>query len=162
LNLLCWIPFQGTFPVTKPGAIDFFWLISIRDNLFYVKQVYIYVRNTRKNNQGKQMKEMTVSEGIVLTAIWRLKEHAYGISVRKKVVEVTGREIAYGTLYNILDQLVRKGYVSKRLGQPVAKRGGRSKIYYRLTKAGVQALQDAHKLQKKIWEGLPELTGEEG
>lgn len=108
------------------------------------------------------MKEMTVSEELVLTAIWRLKENAYGISVRRKVVEVTGRDMAYGTLYNILDQLVRKGYVSKRLGQPVAKRGGRSKIYYRLTETGVLALQDAHKLQKKIWEGLPELTGEEG
>ena len=108
------------------------------------------------------MKEMTVSEEIVLTAIWRLKDDAYGISVRKKVVEVTGKEMAYGTLYNILDQLVRKGYVSKRLGSPVAKQGGRSKIYYHLTEKGVIALQQAHKLQKMIWKGLSELTGEEG
>ena len=103
---------------------------------------------------------MTVSEEIVLTAIWRLKEDAYGISIRNKVVEVTGKEMIYGTLYNILDQLVRKGYVRKRQGMPVAKRGGRSKIYYRLTETGVQALQAARQLQKRIWDGLPELTGE--
>lgn len=108
------------------------------------------------------MKELTVSEEIILTAIWRLKDNAYGVTIRKKVEEVTGREMIYGTLYNILGQLVRKGYVKKSRGMPTSERGGRSKMYYRLSPAGIQALQEARELQKLIWEGLPDLAAGKG
>lgn len=104
------------------------------------------------------MKELTISEEIILTAIWRLKDNAYGVTIRKKVEEVTRRDIIYGTLYNILAQLVRKGYVKKSRGTPTSERGGRSKIYYQLTSAGIKALQEARELQKLIWERLPDLT----
>ena len=104
------------------------------------------------------MKELTISEEIILTAIWRLKDNAYGVTIRKKVEEVTRRDMIYGTLYNILAQLVRKGYVKKSRGMPTSERGGRSKMYYQLTSAGIKALQEAHELQKLIWEGLPDLA----
>jgi len=104
------------------------------------------------------MKELTVQEEIILTTIWRLKDNAYGVTIRKKVVEVTKRDIIYGTLYNTLAQLVRKGYVEKSRGMPTAERGGRSKIYYKVTQTGIEALEEAHKLQKLIWDGLPELA----
>ncbi len=104
------------------------------------------------------MKELTVSEEIILTAIWRLEDNAYGVTIRKKVEEVTRRDIIYGTLYNILAQLVRKGYVNKSRGMPTSERGGRSKMYYQLTSTGISALQEARELQKLIWEGLPDLS----
>jgi PadR family transcriptional regulator PadR len=104
------------------------------------------------------MKELTISEEIILTAICRLKDDAYGVTIRKKVEEVTGRDMIYGTLYNILAQLVRKGYVKKSRGIPTAERGGRSKMYYQLTPAGIMALQEARELQKLIWEGLSDLS----
>ncbi|MCP4724529.1 MAG: PadR family transcriptional regulator [bacterium] len=106
------------------------------------------------------MRELTIPEQTLLLAIWRLKDEAYGVSIRKKVEEVTKKDIIYGTLYNLLDQLVRKGYVLKSRGEPTAERGGRSKIYYRLTEEGVNALEAARDLQKSLWEGIPEaLTG---
>jgi DNA-binding PadR family transcriptional regulator len=108
------------------------------------------------------MKELTVAEEIILTAILRLEDSAYGVAIRKKVAEVTQKEFIYGTLYNLLDQLVRKGFVSKNRGTPTPERGGRSKIYYALTPSGVEALQDAHSLHKKIWEGLPDLAVDKG
>jgi DNA-binding PadR family transcriptional regulator len=104
------------------------------------------------------MKELTISEEIILTAIWRLKDNAYGVTIRKKVEEVTRREMIYGTLYNILAQLVRKGYVNKSRGMPTSERGGRSKMYYQLTSSGIRALQEARELHKLIWEGLPDLA----
>ena len=103
------------------------------------------------------MKTLTIPEEILLTAILRLKDNAYGVSIRKKISEVTDQEIAYGTLYNILAQLDRKGYVSKSRSAPTSERGGRSKIYYRLTASGLKALQEARLLQKKIWNNMPEL-----
>ncbi|MFA9453634.1 MAG: PadR family transcriptional regulator [Candidatus Aminicenantaceae bacterium] len=108
------------------------------------------------------MKELTVAEEIILTAILRLEDNAYGVAIRKKVAEVTQKEFIYGTLYNLLDQLVRKGYVSKNRGAPTPERGGRSKIYYALTPSGVEALQGARSLHKKIWEGLPDLAVDKG
>jgi DNA-binding PadR family transcriptional regulator len=108
------------------------------------------------------MKVLTIAEEIILTAVLRLGDNAYGVAIRKKVAEVTQKELIYGTLYNLLDQLVRKGYVDKNRGSPTPERGGRSKIYYRLTPSGVEALQHARRLHKKIWEGLPDLAADKG
>ncbi|MCJ7581594.1 MAG: PadR family transcriptional regulator [Candidatus Aminicenantes bacterium] len=106
------------------------------------------------------MKPLTVPEEILLTAILRLEDNAYGVTIRKKIAQVTGQDIGYGTLYNILAQLVRKGYVSKSRSAPTSERGGRSKIFYRLTASGLKALLDARLLQKKIWKNFPDLVPE--
>lgn len=104
------------------------------------------------------MKELTLAEGILLTAIWKLKDNAYGVTIRKKVAGVTKKNVIYGTLYNSLDQLLRKGYVTKTRSKPVAERGGRSKMFYTLTPSGIKALQNARELQKRIWDGIPEFS----
>ena len=107
------------------------------------------------------MRALTIPEEILLTSILRLQDDAYGVSIRKKIEEVTGQDIAYGTLYNILAQLVRKGYVIKSRGKPTSERGGRSKMYYSLTASGIKSLQDARNLQKMIWNNLPEISKSE-
>jgi PadR family transcriptional regulator PadR len=106
------------------------------------------------------MKEITVLEEIILTTIFRLNEEAYGVSIRRKVSEITKKDIIYGTLYNTLDQLLRKGYVRKKLGKPTPQRGGRSKIYYTLTAKGLKALLYSRELHQRIWAGIPELTAD--
>ncbi len=100
------------------------------------------------------MKQITILEEIVLTAILRLKDDAYGVAIRKKVAELIDQDLIYGTLYNTLDQLFRKGYVKKIRGEPTPERGGRSKIYYWLTLQGLKALQESRELHQKLWEGL--------
>lgn len=104
------------------------------------------------------MRELTISEEMVLTTIWRLRNNAYGVTIRTKINDVIQRDMAYGTLYNLLAQLVRKGYVVKNQGLPTAERGGRSKIYYSLSEKGLLALKEAHKLQQLIWNDLPDLA----
>lgn len=103
-------------------------------------------------------KLLTVPEEIMLTTIWRLDDDAYGVTIRKKISELTQRDIAYGTLYNILAQLHRKGYVDKSRSAPTSQRGGRSKIYYRLTPKGIISLRESRELHQKIWVNLPELV----
>ena len=100
------------------------------------------------------MKLLTMMEQILLITILKLADEAYGVQIRKQVEEVTGKDVKYGTLYNSLDQLVRKGYVTSRAGEPTAVRGGRRKIYYSITPIGRDALQTAHDLQKNLWEGV--------
>ncbi|MDH4270444.1 MAG: helix-turn-helix transcriptional regulator [Candidatus Aminicenantes bacterium] len=104
------------------------------------------------------MKELSVLEEIILTAVLRLEDDAYGVTVRRKAAAVTGKDILYGTLYNTLDQLVRKGLLSKTQGRPSAERGGRSKMYYRPTARGLCSLREARALHKQIWKGLPRLS----
>lgn len=80
-------------------------------------------------------------EEVYLLSILELKDNAYGVSIKKKVSEKTGKELSYGGLYFSLGQLVKKGYVEKKAGEPTSKRGGRRKYYYTLTKEGKSSLQ---------------------
>jgi DNA-binding PadR family transcriptional regulator len=97
------------------------------------------------------MKDLTLYESIILMAILRLKDNAYGVTIREKIEEIAERTISYGTLYSYLDQIHRKDYVSKSVGSPSPERGGRRKIFYKLTPEGMKALRAAYKLQKIIW-----------
>ena len=104
------------------------------------------------------MKNLTLSEIIYLIAIWRLEDNAYGVTIRKQIAQMTGKNHTYGTLYSALDQLYKKGYVVKSAGPPTPERGGRSKIFYMLTQDGLKALKVSRELQKAIWKGIPEFT----
>ena len=101
------------------------------------------------------MKDLTLYESIILLAILSLKDNAYGVTIREKIESIAQRSISYGTLYSYLDQVHRKGYVSKSMGKPSPERGGRRKIYYTLTHDGEEALKAAYKLQKVIWAEMP-------
>lgn len=107
------------------------------------------------------MKTLTLDESIFLTAILILEKEAYGVAIRRKVLEIAGKAVSYGTLYSHLDQLFRKGYVAKSFGRPTAERGGRSKIYYRVLPEGLEALKTTVALQKSIWKAAPKVVREE-
>ncbi len=102
------------------------------------------------------MKKLTINEEIFLIAIWHLQNNAYGVQIRKRIQELTGEELAFGTLYNTLDYLVRKGYVNTRRGKPTAQRGGHNKVYYQTTHEGEQALKRARALRERLWKGIPQ------
>jgi DNA-binding PadR family transcriptional regulator len=103
------------------------------------------------------MKDLTPLEQMILGAIWSLGEDAYGVSIKKRVVDLSGRDLMYGTLYNALGQLVRKEFVEKSKGEPTPERGGRGKIYYRLTSLGLRAFREAYEIQLSFWGRLAEL-----
>jgi len=104
------------------------------------------------------MKDLTLYESIFLLAIWRLDNNAYGVALKKYVSEVTQKSISYGALYSYLSQLFKKGYVTKAIGDPTPERGGRRKIYYKLSPEGKKALKAARKLQSVIWADIPEFA----
>ena len=104
------------------------------------------------------MKYLTRQEEIFLLAIWRLEEDAYGVRIRKQVEQMTSKKLSYGALYFTLDQIYKKGYVSRTQGDPTPVRGGCAKIYYHLTNEGRAALKQAHELQQSIWDGVSVLS----
>jgi len=104
-----------------------------------------------------RMKVLSRSDEILLLAILRLKENAYGVTIIKEVKERTGKKLTFGSLWVSLDILHKRGLVVKRMADPTPERGGRSKIYYSLTPQGVRALQDVREFQKSLWQGVPTL-----
>ena len=123
---------------------------------FYVIHVLlIYVIYIKRNFA---MKELTVLEQIILSAILNLKDDAYGVSVRQRVKKLMRKNINYGTLYNALEQLLRKGYVTKTQGEPTRERIGRPRIFYTLTHSGKKALLEAYELHRTIWDSIPDFV----
>lgn len=104
------------------------------------------------------MADLTKHEEILLISILHLKQNAYGVYIRRHIKETTGKQWNYGTLYRMLDQLVKKGLLERKEGEPMPEKGGRRKNYYSLTKDGVEALQSAYSLNKALWGGKTEMA----
>ena len=106
------------------------------------------------------MNIITRLEEAILIAIWRLKNDAYGVTINKQVSKSLKKKYSMGALYFALDQLLRKGYVSKSTKQFYHEKGGRSRTYYSLTDDGKKALQEVKAYQKSLWKGIPEIAFE--
>jgi DNA-binding PadR family transcriptional regulator len=103
------------------------------------------------------MELLTKLEEMVLIAVLRLRDKAYGISVYKHIVELTGNEVSVSSVYFPLERLVRKGYLQTAMGEPTSKRGDMSKRFYRLTQAGIKALQENRCLHETAWKGVSDI-----
>jgi len=123
-------------------------------NHFIGITVYINIGITDK--EEIKMKELTKLEELIMMAIWRLKDDAYGVKIKNKVKEIAAKEYFYNTLYTTFDQLTRKGYITKHFGDPSAVRGGKRKVYFHITKEGRSALENAFKRHRRIWAGINE------
>ena len=108
------------------------------------------------------MKILSRSEEIVLLAIWKLQDNAYGITIRERVNETTEQNWSIGAIYAPLHRLEKKGFVRTIEGEPVAERGGRRKIYYTVTDDGKRAMAKAKEIHESIWNDAPELSLERG
>ena len=108
---------------------------------------------------------LTRNEELILIAIWKLGGEVHGVSVREKFIELSRKNIVYGTLYNLLDYLIRKGYVTSKKGEPTPERGGKSKTIYSITLSGQLALQETKIFNDSVWENMPDfdlgITGKE-
>ena len=93
-------------------------------------------------------------EQVVLLAVMRLTDGAYGVTVRREIENVTGRELSIGAAYATLVRLESKGFVTSYEGEPAAERGGRAKRYFRVTVDGKSALRSSHDAIQKMRAGL--------
>jgi DNA-binding PadR family transcriptional regulator len=94
-------------------------------------------------------------EEIILLSIWRLQDDAYGITILEEVVKATGKTWLTGSIYASLSRLLKHGLVVSVEGEPTAERGGRRKIYYKLTPEGQRALIAIRRVNSMIWTDLP-------
>ena len=93
-------------------------------------------------------------EHLLLLAILRLDERAYGASIRQELLDQADKDVAVGAIYTGLDRLEHKGFVKSWIGEPTAERGGRAKKFYRLTADGKRALNDTNRVLRRLSAGL--------
>jgi DNA-binding PadR family transcriptional regulator len=91
------------------------------------------------------------AEEIVLIAIFKLKDNAYGVTIREQVYEDIGHHWAFGIIYRTLKKMKAKGYVERITGEPIAERGGKSRYFYYLTDEGRQALSEIRRINQFLW-----------
>jgi PadR family transcriptional regulator, regulatory protein PadR len=98
-------------------------------------------------------------EQLVLLAVLRLGDAAYGVPIREEIERRAGRSVTIGALYATLDRLEAKGYLRSWFADPTPTRGGRSKRYFQLLPAGEEALVNYKAMLDRMWRGV-RLKGE--
>lgn len=93
-------------------------------------------------------------EQIVLLAVLRLGDNAYGMTVRREIEQRTGRKISIGAVYATLDRLHSKDYVKSFTGDPTPERGGRAKRFFQIKAAGRRALEQSQQAVRQMTDGL--------
>ena len=93
-------------------------------------------------------------EHIVVLALLRLEDRAYGVTVRREIEFRTQREVSIGAVYATLDRLETKGYVKSHHGDPTPERGGRSKRFFRVTAKGMAAVNRTQRALQSMVKGL--------
>jgi DNA-binding PadR family transcriptional regulator len=100
-------------------------------------------------------------EQMVLLAVLRLKDDAYGMSIQDELEATANRTVTHGALYITLERLIKKGCLTTRMGAPTRERGGRAKRYVRVTATGRAALRASGRALRDLWNDHLSLLEEE-
>ncbi len=99
-------------------------------------------------------------ERMIMLAIVRLGDDAYGASILDELERRTGRDTKAGAVYVVLKRLEVKGFVASRAGTRTPERGGRPKRYVRVLPEGLAHLREADADWRRMTDGLGSLLGE--
>jgi DNA-binding PadR family transcriptional regulator len=100
---------------------------------------------------------LTDLELMLLAAILRIGDEAYGVEIAREVEETGGRRVLLGAAYAALNRLERNGLVSSRIGSPTDVRGGRAKRFFKVTPRGVEAARNTQQALVALWRGVAQL-----
>jgi DNA-binding PadR family transcriptional regulator len=98
------------------------------------------------------------SEELVLLAVLQLGDNAYGVSIRRYLMEQTGQKFSFASVYEPLDRLTAQGFLKSVDQAASSERGGRRKRCFRITKKGLAALAEIQEINAALWRGVPELA----
>jgi DNA-binding PadR family transcriptional regulator len=96
-------------------------------------------------------------ELVILLAVTRLGDDAYGLAIREDVSNRTGHDYSVGAIYTTLERLAEKGLVSTRMSDPLPVRGGRARRHFKVTAAGQRALRQAERVATSVWTNIGQL-----
>lgn len=102
------------------------------------------------------MKLLSRSEEMILLTVRKLEKEAYCVPIREHLMKVTRKKWSFGSIYDPLDRLEKRGFLESFTSEPVRERGGRSKRIYSVTEIGKEAMKEMRSIQDMLWETVPE------
>jgi len=102
------------------------------------------------------MKWLSRKEEFLLLTILKLRDNAYSVTIRRHMAEATGKYLSIGAIYDVLDRLASKKLVMVRTGAPLAKRGGKARRYYGVSRKGHEALEEVRTIHSHMWADFSE------
>ncbi len=102
---------------------------------------------------------LTDFELMILLAVLRVGEEAYGAAIAREIEDIGGRNVMLGALYAALDRMERNDLVVSTFGDPTPQRGGRAKRLFRVTPRGLRAVKETQRALVALWSGVPALKG---
>ena len=100
---------------------------------------------------------LTKLEDQVLMTVWKFKGEGYGINIFQHLNEINDKRVTLGVIYDVLERLVKNGYVQTATGEPTPIRGGMRKRYYKITDVGIKELIKSKEINDKIMNGFSDL-----
>ena len=100
------------------------------------------------------MRTVSEFEQIVLLAVARLDQEAYGMAVSQEIEARTGKSVSLAAVYASLARMEADGLVTAWTSAPTAQRGGRAKKHFVLQSEGAKALVEARQAVDRMWDGL--------
>lgn len=97
-------------------------------------------------------------EQLVLLAVLRLGDGAYGMTVRREIEARTGDAVSLGAVYATIERLEEKGYLRSRAAPGGEERGGRARRFYEVDASGAEALRRALAAVDSMRAGMAGLT----
>ena len=91
-------------------------------------------------------------EQVVMLALARLGESAYGATIHEEILETTGRDVSIPAVYVTLKRLEKKGLVRSRV-EAAEGGGGRATRNYQLLAEGERALARSREMLERLWSG---------
>jgi len=92
-------------------------------------------------------------EHMILLAVLRLGDEAYGRSIQEELEGQVGRTVSRSVAYITLERMAEKGYLTAAMGNPTPRRGGKAKRYYTLTPTGIEVLRETGRAFRQLWTG---------
>ena len=102
--------------------------------------------------KGEHLAELEI---YVMLATLRLREEAYGITIRREIEERAGRSVSIGAVYATLGRLEDKGLIRIRSSEPLPVQGGRSRKLVSLTERGSATLEHSAAMLQRMIRGTP-------
>lgn len=100
---------------------------------------------------------LTDFELMILLAVLRTGDEAYGVRIAREIEAITGRRVMLGAAYAALERLENNGLASSSTGTATPERGGRAKRFFRVTPRGLRAVKETQTALAAMWRDLPQL-----
>jgi PadR family transcriptional regulator, regulatory protein PadR len=97
-------------------------------------------------------------EEVILLLVGILGAEAYSFKIAEEFESQTDRSVSIGAVHSTLNRLEEKGFLTSKMGNATAERGGRRKRIYTITAYGKRTLAAARDFKVSLWNQYPDFV----